>query len=158
MANAIQKLIDTERRVVYKFTGNTAESPVVKIDAGGLDYALNTTNQLLSGGGTRKNLYRLALKKIIYDVAPGQAAGNGYVEIYWTGTPNTTMVTLSGVGKMDFAEGGDGIVILNNATGVGANGNVGLQTVNFAATGCSYTIIADFRKHSDDYNTQPAAV
>jgi hypothetical protein len=157
MANTTQKLIDTERRVVYKFTGNATETPVLKIDAGGLDYALNTTNQLLSGGGARKNLYRLALKKIIYDVAPGQGAGNGYVEIYWTGAPNTTMVTLSGVGKMDFAEGGDGIVILNNATGSTANGNVGLQTVNFAATGCSYTIIADFRKHAEDYNTQPAA-
>lgn len=157
MANTTQKLIDTERRVVYKFTGNTAEASVLKIDAGSLDYALNTTNQLLSGGGTRKNVYRLALKKIIYDVAPGQAAGNGYVEIYWTGTPNATMITLSGVGKMDFAEGGDGIVILNNSTGAGSNGNVGLQTINFASTGCSYTIIADFRKHAEDYNTQPAA-
>jgi hypothetical protein len=93
------------------------------------------------------------LKKVIYDVAPGQAAGNGYVELYWNGTPNQTMLTLSGCGQMDFAEGGDGIVILNNASGAGANGNVGLQTVNFAATGCSYTIIADFRKHSEDYST-----
>lgn len=155
MANTSQKLIDSERRVVYKWTGNTAESPALKIDAGALNFALNANNQLLSTGTDRKSIYRLALKKVIYDVAPGQAAGNGYVELYWTGTPNSTMVTLSGVGKMDFAEGGDGIVILNNATGAGANGNVGLQTVNFAATGCSYTIIADFRKISDDYNTLP---
>jgi len=155
MANTTQKLIDTERRVVYKFTGNTAEPAVLKIDAGSLNFALNVNNQLLGSGTDRKNIYRLALKKVIYDVAPGQAAGNGYVELYWTGTPNSTMVTLSGVGKMDFAEGGDGIVVLNNSTGAGSNGNVGLQTVNFASTGCSYTIIADFRKFLEDYNTKP---
>jgi len=152
MANTTQKLIDTERRVVYKFTGNTAEPAVLKIDAGSLNFALNVNNQLLGSGTDRKNIYRLALKKVIYDVAPGQAAGNGYVELYWTGTPNTTLVTLSGTGKMDFAEGGDGIVLLNNATGAGANGNVGLQTVNFASTGCAYTLIVDFRKNSEDYN------
>lgn len=155
MANTIQKLIDTERRVVFKFTGNSAEASTIKIDAGSLNYALNANGQLLNGGTDRRSLYRLALKKVIYDVAPGQAAGNGYVELYWTGTPNSTMVTLSGVGKMDFVEGGDGIIVVNDATGVGANGNVGLQTVNFAATGCAYTIVADFRKFLDDYKTQP---
>lgn len=152
MANTSQKLIDTERRVVYKWTGNTAEAAVVKIDAGALNFSLNANNQLLGSGSDRKTIYRLALKKIIYDVAAGQA-GNGYVELYWTGTPNQTMLTLSGQGQMDFAEGGDGIIIVNNSTGAGANGNVGLQTINFAATGCAYTIIADFRKHSEDYST-----
>jgi len=152
MANTTQKLIDTERRVVYKFTGNTAEPSVLKIDAGALNFSLNANNQLLGSGSDRKTIYRLALKKVIYDVAPGQGAGNGYVEFYWTGTPNTTLVTLSGTGKMDFAEGGDGIVLLNNATGAGANGNIGLQTVNFASTGCAYTVIVDFRKNSEDYN------
>jgi hypothetical protein len=151
MANTSQKLIDSERRVVYKFTGNSAEPSIIKIDAGALNFSLNANNLLLGSGADRKSIYRLALKKIIYDVAPGQASGNGYVELYWSGTPNQTMVTLSGRGQMDFAEGGDGIVITNNATGAGANGNVGLQTVNFASTGCSYTIIADFRKQLDDY-------
>ena len=153
MANTSQKLIDSERRVVYKWTGNSAEPAVVKIDAGALNFSLNANNLLLGSGTDRKSLYHLALKKIVYDVAPGQASGNGYVELYWTGTPNQTMVTLSGRGEMDFAEGGDGIVITNNATGAGANGNVGLQTVNFASTGCSYTIVADFRKQLDDYNS-----
>jgi hypothetical protein len=153
MANTSQKLIDSERRVVYKWTGNTAEAAVLKIDAGALNYSLNANNQLLGSGTDRKSIYRLLLKKVIYDVAPGQASGNGYVELYWTGTPNQTILTLSGQGQMDFAEGGDGIVITNNATGSGANGNVGLQTVNFASTGCSYSIIADFRKHSEDYST-----
>jgi hypothetical protein len=118
-----------------------------------LNFSLNANNQLLGSGTDRKSIYRLALKKVIYDVAPGQASGNGYVELYWTGTPNQTMLTLSGRGQMDFAEGGDGIVITNNATGAGANGNVGLQTINFASTGCSYTIIADFRKYSSDYGS-----
>jgi hypothetical protein len=152
MANTTQKLIDTERRVVYKWTGNTPEAAVIKIDAGSLNYSLNANNQLLGSGTDRKQTYRLALKKVIYDVAAGQS-GNGYVELYWTGTPNQTMVTLSGQGQMDFAEGGDGIIIINNSSGAGANGNVGLQTINFAATGCAYTIIADFRKHSEDYST-----
>jgi hypothetical protein len=153
MANTSQKLIDSERRVVYKWTGNTAEAAVIKIDAGALNYSLNANNQLLGSGADRKSIYRLLLKKVIYDVAPGQASGNGYVELYWAGTPNQTIVTLSGRGQMDFAEGGDGIVITNNATGAGANGNVGLQTINFASTGCAYTIVADFRKQSDDYST-----
>jgi len=152
MANTSQKLIDSERRVVYKWTGNTAEPSALKIDAGALNFSLNVNDQLLGTGTDRKALYRLSLKKVIYDVAPGQAAGNGYVELYWVGTPNQTMLTRSGCGQMDFAEGGDGIVILNNASGAAANGNVGLQTVNFAASG-AYTIIADFRKHSEDYST-----
>lgn len=152
MANTSQKLVDSERRVVYKWTGNSAEPAVLKIDAGALNFSLNANNQLLGSGTDRKTTYRLSLKKVIYDVAAGQA-GNGYVELYWTGTPNQTLVTLSGQGQMDFAEGGDGIIILNNASGAGSNGNVGLQTVNFATTGCSYTIIADFRKHSEDYST-----
>lgn len=152
MANTSQKLVDSERRVVYKWTGNTAEPAVLKIDAGALNFSLNANNQLLGSGTDRKTAYRLSLKKVIYDVVAGQA-GNGYVELYWTGTPNQTLVTLSGQGQMDFAEGGDGIIILNNASGAGSNGNVGLQTVNFAATGCSYTIVADFRKHSEDYST-----
>lgn len=152
MANTTQKIIDSERRVVYKWTGNSAEPAVIKIDAGSLNFSLNANNQLLGSGTDRKSIYRLALKKIIYDVASGQS-GNGYVELYWTGTPNQTMVTLSGCGQMDFAEGGDGIVILNNATGSGANGNVGLQTINFTGTSCAYTIVADFRKHSEDYST-----
>ena len=108
MANTSQKLIDSERRVVYKWTGNTAEAAVLKIDAGALNFSLNVNDQLLGTGTDRKALYRLSLKKVIYDVAPGQAAGNGYVELYWVGTPNQTMLTLSGCGQMDFAEGGDG--------------------------------------------------
>ena len=152
MANTSQKLVDSERRVVYKLTGNTNEPSVVKIDAGALNFSLNANNQLLGSGTDRKTIYRLSLKKVIYDVVAGQA-GNGYVELYWTGTPNQTLVTLSGQGQMDFAEGGDGIIILNNASGANSNGNVGLQTINFAGTGCSYTIIADFRKNSEDYST-----
>lgn len=153
MANTVQKIVDTERRVVFKFTGDSAEGPVLKIDAGALNFSLNANNRLLGSGIDRKQNYRLSLKKIVYDVAPGVAYGNGYVELYWTGTPNVTMVTMSGMGKMDLVEGGDSMVILNNAVGAGANGNVGLRTVNFAATGCAYTIIADFRKSIEDFNT-----
>lgn len=155
MANTVQKLIDTERRVVFKFTGDSAEGPVLKIDAGALNFSLNANNQLLGSGTDRKTIYRLSLKKVMYDVSPGQGLGNGYVELYWTGAANVPMVTLSGSNKLDFSEGGDGIVILNNATGAGANGNVGLRTVNFGSTGCAYTIVVDFRKSLEDYNTLP---
>ena len=56
MANTSQKLIDSERRVVYKWTGNTAEPAVVKIDAGGLNFSLNANNQLLGTGQTQQAL------------------------------------------------------------------------------------------------------
>ena len=39
-----------------------------------------------------------------------------------------------------------------NGAGTFSDNIVGLQTVNFAASG-AYTIIADFRKHSEDYST-----
>ena len=67
MANTSQKLVDSERRVVYKWTGNSAEPAVLKIDAGALNFSLNANNQLLGSGADRKTAYRLSLKKVIYE-------------------------------------------------------------------------------------------
>lgn len=158
MAEQIQTLIDSNRKLLVKIVGNTSQSLHTVIDAGGLKFALNANNQLLvfqgNTGTDRKAFYHLELKSINYCVMPGQALGNGYVQLVWSSTNNNTILaTLAGSGQMLFNQGGEPFTVNNNANIVdaGASGNVALQTVNFAATGGMYTILLDFRKNPNDY-------
>ena len=151
MANTSQKLIDSERRVVYKWTGNTAEPAVVKIDAGGLNFSLNANNQLLGTGTDRKQTYRLALKKVIYDVVAGQA-GNGYVELYWTNGANTAQSVP--IMNMDlcgqYSEEQGMVSIYNNANG--ATGDIGVRTFGMGyVANTAYTLFVELRKDNSTY-------
>lgn len=159
MGAEVNKLIDTSKRVVYKFTSDVPETPrVLKIDAGSLLGALNTTNQLLSNdpGNNRKSKYRLALKAIWYDINPvttGSGAGGGHVELSVDGDAGVNSVMhICGQGNMIFDLGSDTLTI-DLVNGVAnTTGNVFLCTNGFLGGNNSYTIIADFRKNAEDYN------
>lgn len=145
MANNSQKLIDSTRRVVYKLTGDAAETRVLKIDAGALAYSLNANNYIMTGSD-RKSNYGLALKKVIHSVS------GGYVEISTDGDTGNTIINLSGAGTMALAEGGEPMTI-NCASYANSTGNIFLAMVGGSGSPANtYTVILDFRKLPYSYD------
>jgi len=136
MADAVtsQKIIDDDKKLVYKFTNisdGSGESSVEKIDVSGLD-----TN---SEGDT---CARVTLTQIWYDL------GGMRVAIEWNATSNVVALVLGGsaaagveTGHFDFREWGG---IPNNA-GSGVNGDVDITTHGHTAHD-HYTIVAEFIK------------
>ena len=136
MADAVtsQKLIDTDRKLVYKFTNisdGTGEASVAKIDVSGL----NTNDE-----GTACS--RVVLTQIWYDIGGFRGA------IECNASTNVVAVVLGGSaavggssGYYDFRDWGG---ITNNA-GSGINGDVDLTTHGHTAHD-HYTIVAEFRK------------
>ena len=159
MANLVSFHVDTNKTVVAKLIGTAvgAESVASKIDAGALKFALNANGGIMNTAtNDRKSMYRLELKRAIYDVNPG-TGGQGYVRLFWTSNNNTaTILTLTGQGDFNPSLGTDNYTINNNALLVDAagspRGNVGMETVGFSATNGSYSIVLTFRKDPGDYD------
>jgi|TARA_R100000742_G_C4273654_1_gene93286 hypothetical protein len=136
MADAVtsQKIVDTDKKLVYKFTNisdGSGEASVEKIDVSGL----NTNSE----GDTCS---RITLTQIWYDL------GGMRVAIEWNATSNVVALVLGGSaaagvenGHFDFREFGG---ISNNA-GSGINGDVDLTTHGHTAHD-HYTIVAEFIK------------
>ena len=126
MADAVtsQKIIDDDRKLVYKFTNisdGSGEASVLKVDVSGT---------------------RVTLTKLWYDV------GGMRVTLEWAATSNVTALVLGGSaavgvssGYFDFKKWGG---ITNNA-GSGITGDVDLTTHGHTAQD-HYTIVAEFRK------------
>jgi hypothetical protein len=154
MANvySYQVLKDTTEHAVIKLTakfdGTGQEANVSRIQANSLYGAMNTTNQLLTGGGTAKSYYGLSLYRLWYDTT---SAATGDVEVFWNATPpaNSTIFMLNGNGEYD--GNGNWVTISNNTRGqTGSNGDIGVNTRGMVAND-SYTIIAELRKDNADY-------
>jgi len=145
MANNSQKLIDSTRRVVYKFTGDATEARTLKIDAGGLAYALNANGYIITGSD-RKSNYGLTLKKVIHSIS-----GGGYVEISTNGDTGNTIVNLGGSGTLAFDEGG-GSVTINCASYANSTGNIFLTLTGGTGPVNTYTVLLDFRKLAYSYD------
>tara|TARA_R100001143_G_C3234436_1_gene76227 strand:+ start:24 stop:440 length:417 start_codon:yes stop_codon:yes gene_type:complete len=136
MADAVtsQKIIDDDKKLVYKFTNisdGSGEASVEKIDVSGLD-----TNY------EGETCTRITLTQLWYDI------GGMRVAIEWNATSNVVALVLGGsaaagveTGHFDFREWGG---IPNNA-GSGINGDVDLTTHGHTAHD-HYTIVAEFRK------------
>ena len=136
MADAVtsQKIVDNDKKLVYKFTNisdGSGEASVEKIDVSGL----NTNSE----GDTCS---RITLTQLWYDL------GGMRVAIEWNATSNVVALVLGGSaaagvenGHFDFREFGG---ISNNA-GSGINGDVDLTTHGHTAHD-HYTIVAEFIK------------
>lgn len=144
MANTSQKLIDSTRRVVYKLTGDAAETRVLKIDAGGLAYALNANGYIMGAATDRLSQYGLSLKKVTYSVS------GGYLDISTNGDTGNTILNLSGSGTMTLTDGGESVTI-NCASYANSTGNIFL-TMNGFTAGNSYSVILDFKKAAASYD------
>ena len=158
MAQTAIKLIDTHRKVVWKFTGTgDASGRVLKIDTGSLYGALNANSQLLGAGTDRLPTYRLLLKSIEYDIGSAASTTVGsFLEICndSNNTSNTILTLSPNSGRWPFNEGGEPIVIdCANPNGASstANGNIYFN-IQLTGTSNSYTVIMDFRKDPTHYD------
>ena len=148
-----QVLKDTTERAVIKLTGkfdgSGQEDNPNRISANTLSGALNTTNTLLSVGGTAKNFYNLSIHRLWYDCVN---AVNADVELYWNANPVVTAMMVSGTYEYD--GNSNWVTIPNAAHGAAGvtdcNGDIGIRTRGMAANS-SYTIILEVRKDNAYY-------
>jgi hypothetical protein len=155
MANKFttQVLRDTTTDAVIKLTGqfdgtSGNEANNARVVANSLYGALNTTSQLLSGGGTALPYYNLQLTSAQYFVSMSTASPPGSVELFWSGNTtanNATIFYLNGNGEYGSQQNP---AILNNATN--PNGNLGINTYGVSAN-TAYTLIISFRKDNAHY-------
>jgi hypothetical protein len=156
MANlfSYQVLKDDTQHAIIKLTGSFdgsgQENNVARIAANSLYGALNTTNQLLSGGGTAKSYYGLTIHRIWYDTD----TSTGDVQLYWSNTSST--LANSGVpilfmqGNGEYDGNGNWITIKNPTVTANNNGDIGICTRAQVAN-ASYTIIMELRKDNAYY-------
>jgi|TARA_R110000787_G_C13043538_1_gene405728 hypothetical protein len=136
MADAVtsQKLVDTDKKLVFKFTNisdGSGEASVLKVDVSGL----NTNDQ-------GETCTRVTLSQLWYDI------GGIRVALEWAASTNVVCVVLGGSaaagvvsGHFDFREWGG---VSNNA-GSGITGDLDLTTHGHTAHD-HYTIVAEFVK------------
>ena len=136
MADAVtsQKLVDTDRKLVFKFTNisdGSGEASVLKVDVSGL----NTNDQ-------GETCTRVTLSQLWYDI------GGIRVALEWAASTNVVCVVSGGSaaagvvsGHFDLREWGG---VSNNA-GSGITGDLDLTTHGHTAHD-HYTIVAEFVK------------
>jgi len=130
-----QTLKDSASTWAVKLTNvsdGTGESGVVKVSANTL---------VASDGGSTQ---RLSINKIFWNIARGTSSlQDPRVTLAWSGTSNTTIVTLTGSGTLDLTTNLQ--APLTNNAGAGANGDILLTTTGFTAS-AGYTLILEGKK------------
>lgn len=151
MANTVQKLIDTNKRIVVKIVGSVdnvvaggQETNVIKIDVSSLSQALNANNLVMSANTHPKSIYRVNVKKIVFSV--GSAAG--YVKVFYDNSAGLdgTIAYLRGTGSVDQ----EGILFSNPNAAPNSNGDICVSTIGFTSNDV-YTLIIEGRKEDADY-------
>lgn len=155
MANVIreQRLIDSNKRALIKYVMliDSAVANSTLVDVSTLQYALNTSGYIMSGGVNPLSNYRTTIKRIF-----GTAKANAYIKLQWQSTDsNTEIVTIpSGGFDFDFQSMGDGATISNpNAN---TNGDI-LLTVVTPSSADAVTLFIDIRKDGRDYDSGQTA-
>jgi hypothetical protein len=155
MANILkgQKIIDSTRRTLFKYvflSDGTAVANTTLVDASMLQFALNTSGQIMTSNVNPKTTYRTTIKRIF-----GSAKANSYVTLQWEGASNTEIVTFgNGTFDYDFQSMGDGATISNNDTS--PTGDI-LFTVNGNKMNDSFTLFIDLKKDNNDYDAGQTA-
>ena len=155
MANVLkgQKIIDSTRRTLLKYvflSDGTAVANTTLVDASMLQFALNTSGQIMTSNVNPKTTYRTTIKRIF-----GSAKANSYVTLQWEGTSNTEIVTFgNGTFDYDFQSMGDGATLFNNDSS--PTGDI-LFTVNNNKNNDSFTLFIDLKKDNNDYDAGQTA-
>jgi hypothetical protein len=148
-SNAVAKLVDTQQRAVIKMTGifdgTGQETGVIKVDASSLAFAMNANNMIMSSNTHPRSIYRLAIKKIVYNIG----SASGHVKLFYDNSAGLdgTIIAVRGSGVVDE----EGIVITNPNDSPNSNGDIVLTTLGFAAND-SYTILLDIKKDPQSYS------
>jgi hypothetical protein len=157
MANSTTRIVDSTRRLVLKMHGDANEASILKVDPATLAFALNANSVIISAGADRRPQYRMALKKVYYDVQSGDS--RGYVRVHTDGGANiaNTLFTVSGTGTLSFrSDDGDSLAISTDQLGLSTTGNIFLTAVGFSGN-AFYTIVADFKKDNRDFDAGQTA-
>lgn len=148
-----QKIIDSNRRTLVKFvflSDGTAVANTTLVDASMLNFALNTSGQIMTSNVNPKSTYRTTIKRIF-----GNAKANSYVSLQWEGASNTEIVTFgNGSFDYDFQSMGDGATVYNNDTS--PTGDI-LFSVNNNKNNDSFTLFIDLKKDNNDYDAGQTA-
>lgn len=154
-----QIIKDTSRTVLVKICGfelTVDENSPHKLAANSFFGALNSNNQILAThGGVEKDYYDLSLYRLWYDVSFNVEAS---ACLTWSADVQVPIFTMGWSGI--YNEDGVWAVIPNSAKGTAnCKGDIGLVTSGVKSG--SYTIIAEFVKNNNDYNsghlTEPGA-
>lgn len=146
-----QVLVDTNKRALIKWvylqTDSTQQANSVLLDASTLNYALNATGQIMTGGSNPKSNYRTSIKRIMGSI---HTKNKGTAALQWEGSSNSYIAIASdSFIDWNFDAMGDGAVISNpeaNATGKILCTTTGLQS------GDAFTLFLDLRKDGRDYD------
>ena len=151
MANSVLTLVDATNRYVARFFGDTSEAQTLKIDPGALKYALNANGMIMGAATDRLKCYSLYLRRIMYDVQPGDT--KGFLRISTNGDGPNTVWTLSSSGDIRFDEGGATCLLNVAATTANTNGNVFFTFATLPGSANSaYSVLLDFRKEPTHYD------
>ena len=155
MANILKghRIIDSTRRKLVKYvfiSDGTAVANTTLLDASSLQFALNSTGQIMSSNVNPRSMYRTSIKRIF-----GTAKANSYISLQWEGASNTEIVTFGdGSFDYDFQSMGDGAVIPNNETN--PTGDI-LFSVNGNKVNDTFTLFIDLKKDNNDYDAGQTA-
>lgn len=143
----IQKLVDSNRRTLFKIVGSGSGTNTLLIDPAKLAYSLNVNNKILGTGTDRKGSYGITIKRIS---GQGQFATTNKVTLQWEDDTNSPIVTC-GNGFFDYNFDVEGLTasigVLPNAN---ATGNVLITST--ATTGDAWTILLDLKKDGRDFD------
>lgn len=156
MANRIvgQRLADTQKRALTKFVmifDGTAESNTTLIDVSSLQYALNTSGQIMTGNTDIKSKYNTTIKRITGNFK----SNNGTIRLQWNGPANSEIIAI-GAGRFDYdfeAMLGGGVITNPE---VGGTGDIMITTTGLV-NGDVATIMIDQRKDNADYDAGQTA-
>lgn len=156
MANRIvgQRLADTTKRALTKIvlvSDGTAEANTTLIDVSSLQFALNTSGQIMTSNTDIKSRYNTTIKRI----SGNFKSNNGTIRLQWNGPANSEIIAV-GAGRFDydFEKMIDGGVITNPE--VGGTGDIMITTTGLV-NGDVATIIIDQRKDNNDYDAGQSA-
>jgi len=155
MANILKghRIIDSTRRTLVKYvfiSDGTAVANTTLLDASSLQFALNSTGQIMSSNVNPRSMYRTSIKRIF-----GSAKANSYISLQWEGASNTEIVTFgNGSFDYDFQSMGDGATIPNNETN--PTGDI-LFSVNGNKVNDTFTLFIDLKKDNNDYDAGQTA-
>lgn len=156
MANRInqQRLVDSTKRALSKIvlvSDGTNEANTVLIDVSSLNFALNTSGQIMTTNTNPKAKYNTTIKRIFGNFK----SASGTLRLQWHGAANSEIIAV-GDGSFDynFEAMVDGGVITNPEAN--SSGDI-LITTTGLASGDVATIIIDQRKDNNDFDAGQTA-
>lgn len=148
-----QTLVDSNKRALIKIVGEGGtDANTTLIDVSTLQYALNTSGQIMVAGSNAKSTYRTSIKRIW---GQGHMAQGKYVTLKWGGTSNTAIVTF-GDGQFDYNfDASSTAGAISNPDSANSTGDIVFSST--AGASDAWTLFIDLKKDARDYDAGQTA-